>query len=221
MAKSNVPTYRRLPEDERRQLLVQATLDCLASYNLAGTTVRRIAEKAEVTPGLVTHYFSGKEALIGAAYQYLAEKYLHDYRRLSDSTAVNPIEQLKAFIGAAFEPETLDQDLLRVWTGFWTLSLSDKSIQAIHQDTAKKTRQHLGKLIRNSFEFMGKEIDDKEVFELTIVIWSLVDGMWLTWGLDPNLFKAQTGRRIALDMIAARLGLPDLQDENSERLTGP
>ena len=213
MTISNIPTYKRLPEDERRQLLVQATLDCLASYNLSGTTVRRIAKKAGVTPGLVTHYFSGKEALIGAAYQYLAEKYLSDYRIASSSNAVNPIEELEAFISAAFRPETLDQDLLRIWTGFWTLALSDKSIQTIHLDTANKTRQHLDQLIRNSFEFVGKKIDDKEVFELTITIWSLVDGMWLTWGLDPSLFNARTGRRIALEMIAARLNLPDLLND--------
>ena len=210
MTTNHSPTYQRLPEDERRQLLVLATLDCLASYNLSGTTVRRIAKTAGVTPGLVTHYFSGKEALIGAAYQYLAEKYLSDYRIASSNKAVNPIEELKAFISAAFRPETLDRDLLRVWTGFWTLALSDKSIQAIHQETAYQTRQHLDQLIRNSFQYVDKKIDDQEVFELTITIWSLVDGMWLTWGLDPSLFNAQTGRRIALEMIAARLNLPDL-----------
>ncbi len=206
------PRYRRLPEQQRKQLIIDATLKCLASYSLGDTTVRRIAEIAGVTPGLVTHHFKSKEELIAEAYRYLSEKFLSDYRRASNEESDDPIERLRSLISVMFQPQTLDRELLKIWTSFWTLVLSDKRLEAVHQLTAKKTRNHLCGLIKAALLVRKKTVDESEIHELSIAILSLLDGMWLAWGLDPDLFEPDQARGIAFEMISARLDLPELRD---------
>ena len=61
--------FRRASEEERRQDLIRATLDCVAEKGLKGATVREIALKAGVTNGLIRHYFDGKDQMVQAAYR--------------------------------------------------------------------------------------------------------------------------------------------------------
>lgn len=212
MANSASPAYRRLAEDERRRLLIDATIAVLSENGLAGTTVRRIADAASVTPGLVTHYFCGKAALVSAAYRALAGQFHRDYVAASEAAGDDPVDRLKAYVGSAFHPETLDRNLLRVWTSFWTSALTDPAAEPakVHYETARESRSWLERLIGDVLVSRGRGPKEAEIHELAIAIWSLVDGMWLTWGLDPDLFDADQGRRIVFEFIAARLGIPEL-----------
>lgn len=221
MARAPSPAYRRLAEDQRRQLLIDATIAVLAEFGLSGTTVRKIATEAAVTPGLVTHHFSGKDALVSAAYRQLAEKFHHDYVAAADAAGTDPIERLKAFVGCAFQPETLDRNLLRVWTSFWASALADSGAMParVHYETAQESRRYLENLLREVFNAVGRRPSEKEIRELAIAVWSLVDGMWLTWGLDPKVFSPEGGRRIAFDVLAARLSIPQLASHASTHVS--
>ncbi|MGH7003342.1 MAG: TetR family transcriptional regulator, partial [Alphaproteobacteria bacterium] len=46
-------SFRREGEDKRREDLIAATLQCVAENGLSGATVREIALRADVTPGLI------------------------------------------------------------------------------------------------------------------------------------------------------------------------
>lgn len=50
----------------RREQLLDAALDVFAGKGIDGASVKDIAQAAQVTPGLLYHYFSGKEALVAA-----------------------------------------------------------------------------------------------------------------------------------------------------------
>ena len=62
----------RRNDPTRRQRIVDATLEVIASRGVAGTTHRRIADEASVPLGSVTYYFDSLEALISAAFLQLA-----------------------------------------------------------------------------------------------------------------------------------------------------
>ena len=61
-------TFRHEPEAVRRRALIDATLDAVADLGLAGATVREVAARASVTPGLIRRYFLSKDRLVEAAY---------------------------------------------------------------------------------------------------------------------------------------------------------
>ncbi len=212
MARQAQPAYRRLAEAERQQLLVDATIDVLAEYGLSGTTVRRIAAQAGVTPGLVTHHFAGKDALVSAAYRSLADRLHADYVAATEAAGSDAVARLEAYVGSAFEPATLDRNLLRVWTSFWTSALTDPASEPakVHYETAARSRDYLEGLLADALAATGRPADAKSIGELAITVISLSDGLWLTWGLDPGLFDAGTGRHIVFEMLADRLSIPEL-----------
>ncbi|MEP9369472.1 TetR family transcriptional regulator [Xanthobacter sp. VNH20] len=67
-------------EDARRQQLIDATIVCLADIGFVATTLVQIARRANVSPGLVAHYFGDKNGLLEATLRHLA-------RRLATGTA--------------------------------------------------------------------------------------------------------------------------------------
>ncbi|MFJ6199510.1 TetR/AcrR family transcriptional regulator [Micromonospora sp. NPDC092111] len=64
---------RRRYEPDRRQRLVEVTLDVIAEHGVAGTTHRRVAAAADVPLGSVTYHFASLEHLLTSAFTHLAE----------------------------------------------------------------------------------------------------------------------------------------------------
>src|SRR5271170_2916528 len=61
-------------EDTRRRQLIEVTIDSLAELGYVGTTLAQIAVRADVSPGLVAHYFGDKDGLLDAAFRSLARR---------------------------------------------------------------------------------------------------------------------------------------------------
>jgi AcrR family transcriptional regulator len=59
---------------ETRAALLDAAIECLATYGYAGTTTGRIAELAGVSRGAQIPYFRTRAELVGAAVAHLAEQ---------------------------------------------------------------------------------------------------------------------------------------------------
>jgi TetR/AcrR family transcriptional regulator, regulator of biofilm formation and stress response len=68
----NTPSKRRYDPD-RRDRIIDAALDVIAQYGVAGTTHRRVAQAADVPLGAMTYYFDGMEALLQEAFARLAD----------------------------------------------------------------------------------------------------------------------------------------------------
>jgi AcrR family transcriptional regulator len=58
---------------ESRARIVDAALHLFAEHGYDGTSVRMIAERAGVSPGLLYHYFPAKEALLRALFEATME----------------------------------------------------------------------------------------------------------------------------------------------------
>lgn len=65
-----------LQGSDRRQQILEAALDLFAEQGLNGATSKEIAERAEVTHGLIYFYFKTKEELFKAAFEYALEQAL-------------------------------------------------------------------------------------------------------------------------------------------------
>ncbi len=65
---------RRLPPEERRKQIVEAVLDVVSEHGIAGTTVARIAEAANVSEGTLYVYFQSREEMMAAALDRIFER---------------------------------------------------------------------------------------------------------------------------------------------------
>ena len=184
---------RDLPEVRRRQL-IEATLQCLAEFGHAGTSVRAVCARAGVSPGLVTHHFEGIDDLIAAAYAQVGELVAGTLDAAMTAAGSDPLARLRAFIDASFQPPVLDGDLLAVWLAFWSLVRRDPEISKIHASIYGDYRRTLEGLLGEIAQSRKLDLDVRlSVLGFT----AMMDGLWLELCLDPSSFTAEEGQRIA------------------------
>lgn len=190
---------RDLPEVRRRQL-IEATLQCLAEFGHAGTSVRAVCARAGVSPGLVTHHFEGIDDLIAAAYAHVGELVAAALDAAMAEAGGDPLARLRAFIDASFRPPVLDSDLLAVWLAFWGLVRRDPQIHKIHAVIYGDYRRTLEALVGEIAKARDLDLDIRlSVLGFT----AMMDGLWLELCLDPTSFSPAEALQIAHGWIDA------------------
>lgn len=81
------------PGSDRRQQILEAALDLFAEQGLNGATSKDIAERAEVTHGLIYFYFKTKEELFKAAFEYALEQALDQLDVVAIARSDDPPEE--------------------------------------------------------------------------------------------------------------------------------
>lgn len=186
--------FERQAPDERRQALMDATLACLAERGIERTTVRQICERAGVSIGLVSHYYSGKEALVADVYARLADDLLSTLQGEAERCGRTARERLSAFFEASFSPVVLDPDLLRVWLSFWSMSHRSEWVAREHQRTYAEYRAVLEAMLGTLATEEGRpELDTRLA---AIGLSGLLDGLWVEWCLHSGTFTPAEGVRL-------------------------
>ncbi|HLJ37566.1 MAG TPA: TetR family transcriptional regulator C-terminal domain-containing protein [Steroidobacteraceae bacterium] len=183
------PKFRRESPDARREDLIAATLACLSRYGHEGVSVRRISAEAGVSMGLITHHFSGIDALVAAAYESLAGRLLSRSREPALARADEPLESLHAFFAASFEPQALDPAIFRTWLVFWSLVPHSRELRAVRDRAYAETRATLETLLKRLKR--DAAVPPFKVSAAAIGLSALMDGLWVELSLDPSSFEPE------------------------------
>ena len=185
-------------KSDGRARLVEATLSCMADYGYQGTTVRRIAERAQVTAGLVRHHFDGKDALLVATYSHINQAALARMAGATDTPNGDIDGALEAAIRAFF-PETLrDPRQMRIMVAFWGMVLTNPEIAEIQKATYAAFQAHFVALIERH---LGPRRDAEEIANGIIAI---ADGLWLECCLNPERMPPEAAIETAVRFGRAR-----------------
>lgn len=187
------PRFTRDQPDVRKRKLIEAAAQCLAELGHAGTSVRAVAARAGVSPGLVTHHFKGIDELIAATYAQVGEQVAAVLNQAIDEAA-GAEAKLRAFIDASFQPPVLDRDLLAVWLSFWSLVRRDPQVRKVHKQVYVDYRRRLEALI-GAIARQRKFAIDAHLAALALT--AMLDGLWLELCLDPTTFSTEDATRIA------------------------
>lgn len=192
------PKFERVDPQQRRKLLIEATLRCLAKHGYGGTTVEVICKEAEVSRGLLSHHFNGKSDIFVQAYEYMAEKLDNTYYSLVKQAGEGAVDKLEAMIKAAFTPPTFETESLSIWISLWNLAQVDEEINELNKIHYHKYRRGIANLL-------GEIADEKNISINTsraaLSLTALMDGLWLEWSLDPDAFVPQEGEAACLDLV--------------------
>ncbi len=181
------PRFERQLPQERRQALIDATIESLKRYGHEGLSVRRISAQAGVSIGLINHHFPKKDTLIAQAYRYFNSELVGGVRAAALQAPAAARARLRAFFRATFSPPNLDRDVLTVWVVFWSLYRHSPEIQKVHGETY---REHVD-LVRSMLADLAAEVG-KLRFSLRLAaigLTAMIDGLWLEWCLDPGNFR--------------------------------
>jgi TetR/AcrR family transcriptional repressor of bet genes len=178
--------HRRLEPSERRRSLIEAALDCLSRLGPYGAGVREICDLAGVSPGLLRHYFDGKDALIIEAYRTLTQEYHENLHRVLTNPAESAESRLQSFFKAYLSNRVTGQERVGTYIAFWTLGRTDPTIQRIQRSAYRKLRKQLVPVLDELAADHGAQIEAEQV--ATSII-ALLDGFWLDMCVDPKQFS--------------------------------
>lgn len=192
---------RELPEVRRAEMM-RAAAACLAEDGVGAATVRAVAARAGVTPGLIRHHFGGIDGLIAATYRHVGETVSEAIETALAQAPADPRERLSAFVKASFAPPLLDGDLLATWLAFWGRVRRDPEIRALHGEIYSAYRSRLAAMLAAAAASEGRSIEAERA---ALALTALLDGLWLELCLDPTTFSAEEAIRIVEAFVDALL----------------
>lgn len=174
---NHVPeSARESTEESRRRQLIEVTIDSLAELGFVGTTLAQIASRADVSPGLVAHYFGDKDGLLDAAFRALVRR-LGTQVRARLQAARTPRERIQAVIDANLAPTEFEQRIGTAWLAFLG--------QVLHVDSLRRVQSaYQRRTLANLRVSLKKLLPADEAGSLAAMIAAMIDGVWLRAALS-------------------------------------
>ena len=205
-------SFHRETEEVRQNDLVNATLDAVAELGLPGATVREVAWRAGVTPGLIRRYFLSKERLVEAAYR----SFMQAMTAQAESAIGNgpALARLARLVRASVTAPVAGGRMLAIWAAFIGTINTQPAMADLHRDGYRAYRDLLEQLVRDVMAERGATAHARTARRHAIALNALIDGLWLEISLGGDDFSGDDIVRIALDGTAAILGIDpaDLRD---------
>jgi betaine-aldehyde dehydrogenase len=185
-------------EDFRRVQLVEVTIDSLAEVGYVGSTLAQIASRADVSPGLVAHYFDDKDGLLEAAFRTLSRRLFEqmDARMRQSRT---PRGRIQAIIDINLGPQEFTQRTGSAWLAFWG--------QVPHVHGLKRVQNaYQRRMVSNLRYALVRLLPAAEARSLAATIAAMIDGVWLRAALS-NWAEAdsESARALLTAFVDARL----------------
>jgi TetR/AcrR family transcriptional regulator, fatty acid metabolism regulator protein len=106
-------TDRSTSQEEKRRLILAASVRVFARKGYHASRVGDIAEEAGIAHGLLYHYFASKEEVLETVFRENWSDLLAAFRRVAESDAP-PLEQLEGIVKLLLRSWRNDPDLVRV-----------------------------------------------------------------------------------------------------------
>jgi len=192
------PTVPSEGEERRRRQLIEMTIDSLAERGYIGSTLAEIAGRADVSPGLVAHYFGDKDGLLNAAFRSLTSSIgAAVLSRLLQ--ADSPRARVQAIIDANLDAEAFDRRTGTAWLAFWGQSPHTPGlsrIQAVYQR----------RMLSNLRDALAPLLARPEAKRVAAMIAAMIDGVWLRAALSTwREADSESARALLAAFVDSRL----------------
>ena len=167
-----------LSQKSKKKELINATLKSIKKYGIQNTTSMSITKFVGMSPGIINHYFEGKDDLIYNAMKSVISNFRG--RQLQEiKRAKVPFDKVKALIYANVHEGQSSVDTIKDWLVFWTESL--------HNDNLQKLRHiFLQRLRSNILYYLKKECKADVACHLCELLIALIHGFWLEMAFYPE-----------------------------------
>ena len=195
---------KRLSHDERRRLIIETTLACLARNGADGTSLRSVCRDMGVAPSLVTHFFAGWHDLLLAAYELLLERFMAQLTPLMTQAFPSARARMEELIRRYLRTDWLGENTIGANIALWQLSRSVVDLQPAFSRSLQQRTDLLREALAALAVEQGARID---VDDMTACFILMLDGVWLELSLNPANFTDERASRICWSWINAVVGV--------------
>ncbi|WP_309126935.1 TetR family transcriptional regulator [Microbacterium sp.] len=192
------PRVRKSPEARRSEILGAASAIAL-SEGLERITLRAVAERLGVRPGLVTHYFPAAEALVVEAFVTAASEQRERLFRVNGS----PLERIARFVAHADGADALP--LARLWLNARHLSRFIPGLAGALEEQEKLDEARLRQVIEAAIA--DGDVPARDAGDTAIRILMALDGKG-AYANDRTPYTDEVYLHFVTDYAEWALGVP-------------
>lgn len=133
---------RRPNDPQRRERILQATLDTIAAHGIHAVTHRKIATCANVPLGSLTYYFSGIEALIEEAFSLFTAEMSAQYQQ-GFVGVTNREQACDAIADLIFSAQVTTARNMGLMYQLYAFCSSQPALKAVMQNWMRRSQQTL------------------------------------------------------------------------------
>ncbi|SMH29305.1 transcriptional regulator BetI [Azospirillum agricola] len=189
-------------EPIRRRQLIDATIASMGKHGLADTTVQTISRGAGVSPGIIHHYFGGKDELLAATMRSMLVQLRTDVTERLAAAGLSPRARLEAIIDCNFAAEQFQPQVVAAWLGFWAQAPHNPALSRLQRINARR-------LHSNFLHSLRALLPPERAERVAVGLTAMIDGLWLRFALSGGLSGEMDGREaraVAIGYLDAELG---------------
>jgi AcrR family transcriptional regulator len=202
-----------MPASHREQIL-EGAIECVQTRGVAATTTRDIAAAAGASLASIPYHFGSKDALMDQALLEAIRRYSEHVGRQAFAGDAPPLQALAKSLIATVDSFEQARPLL--------ISLMEAHVKAIHDEplrerVAANRRAAVERIAATVQGGLGLEghLSEAETRAVSVLVLALVDGLMLSWLVDPD---ATPSGRDMLDAVIAGVGplvAPQVDDRDT------
>lgn len=169
-------------EKLRKKELIDATIKSIESHGFQGTTILTISRQANMSAGIISHYFGSKQGLILATIRHLLEELKQGLLQqiASCEQPLTPELRLQMIVDTNFACFQQSTSVTRTWLCFWAQALHDPELARLQAVNSKR-------LLQNLLYSYRQIIPNKERAVLAAnMTAAMIDGLWLRSSLSKT-----------------------------------
>lgn len=194
------PKGREAIKAWHRQKIIDATIDVITEYGIAGMTIAKVVEKADVSMGLVNVHFTSKDSLLTQVLEQMADDYSAHWRAVIETASPDPVEQLKALVLADFDPSVLNRRTLGVWFAFRAQARARPEYIELVGSREREQMRKTVELCTRINQIGGWEHDPQT---LALALTTMLDGIWTDYFLYPEEFERERALKAVFLFLSA------------------
>ncbi|MBI4832775.1 MAG: TetR family transcriptional regulator C-terminal domain-containing protein [Candidatus Lindowbacteria bacterium] len=172
---------RKSLANERRIQIAKALNLCISKYGLQKSTIKKIAEEAGVQPGILHHYFTNRDEIIGEMVETVVNE-ISDRYTAEINRHKNPKARFDRAVDFLFGPNvTADENT----AFFYDCYAEGRRNEKVRRSLIKLYQRYRGLLIELLTE-TGKSagLTAAQTKDLATLIVSIQEGVSLQWDMD-------------------------------------
>lgn len=187
----------------RREQIVRATVRCLARAGYTRLTMKKVAQEAGVSQGILHYYFVDKRAILTATLAAVSRDLDRRVAAAQSRTGRDPAARLRALVRACLEVAVARPEFWVVFVEFWGEMMHDRRLRQVNAEVYDRTRRLIARLIGDGVRTGHfRPVDPARA---AAVVLGLVDGVSLQLTFDPEAFGVAEAARFCDDALGRYL----------------
>ena len=186
---------------ERRQQIARALLTVMSQHGYVGATIKKIANEADLSPGLVHYHFDSKQQILLQLVEDLGTTPVQTLDAIALSPA-SPAAKLRAVIDSFLATgDTADPDLVSAWVVVTGEAVRQSEVAQAFHSVVARCQNTIADIVREGTHDQTFDLGQENPTEIAAGLMATIQGYYTFAATSRDLVPPGSAARVAAAFI--------------------